>query len=300
MILNINQLRAFYTAAKLEGLTRAAQELMVTPPAVTMQVKQLEETLGLRLMFREGNSIRLTEVGTRVFERAETIFSKIRDMENYLEDISTAKSGELRIGSPQTPAKYIIPRLIARFKETYPGIKIILDLGSTSAMVKSILSHENELAFLRYKPDEKRFRVKVIGQEDVLLLAASGSTHLPADEVSVNQLGSVPFIMPKQGSGIRDVILEYLNRFIIKPNIVMESASTDVIKELIRQETGVSFLEKYAVQEELNNNVFKSIRILEGAPKIQFGIGYHQKKHLSPAAWSFLRLLDKYKDIFPR
>ena len=299
MILNINQLRAFYTAAELRSVTKAAQELMVTPPAVSMQIKQLEETLGLRLMFRDGNSIRLTEVGDTVYRQAETVFSRIREMENYLEDISTAKSGALKMGCPQTPAKHIMPRLIAKFNEAYPGIKIILDLGSTSTLVDNILKHKNELAFVRHRPEEKRYKVKVIGSEDVLLMAAAGGRHLPVDEISITHLPELPLIVPKAGSGMREVVFEYLDRFMIEPKVVMESASVDAIKEFIRQDIGVSFLERYAVQEELNAGVFKSIRVLEGLPRIRFGIGYLQRKNLSPAAWAFLRLLDKV-DFLPR
>ena len=82
MILNMNQLRAFHTAARLKSITRAAEALMVTPPAVTMQVKQLEETLDLRLLFREGNAIRLTDVGLEVYRRSRAVFAKLMEMEN--------------------------------------------------------------------------------------------------------------------------------------------------------------------------------------------------------------------------
>ena len=299
MILNINQLRAFHMAAKLGSVTGAARELMVTPPAITMQVKQLEESLSLRLMFREGNAIKLTEVGKKVFERAHVIFSEIREMENFLDDVATAKSGELRIGSPQAPAKYILPKLIALFNESYPEIKIVLDSGSTSRMIANLLNHESELAFVRYMPDEKRIKVKLIGQEKVLLTAAPDSIHITSDEISVMQLAEVPLIVPKAGSGMRDVIFEYLNKFGIKPNIVLESASTDLIKSIIGQDVGVAFQERYAVREELEAGRLKSVNILEGPPVIQFGIGYLRKKQLSPAAWAFLRLLNKLDRIVP-
>ena len=299
MLLNVNQLRAFYNAAKLGSVTKAAEQLMVTPPAITMQVKQFEESLGLRLMYRDGNSIRLTEVGATVFKKASTIFSQIREMEVFLEDISTARSGELHIGCPQTPAKYIMPGVISRFNDKYPGIKIILDLGSTSTLINNIINHENELAFVRHKSDEKRIKVKIIGGARVLLVTSANSAHLPVEEISINQLNSLPLIVPKTGSGMRDLIFEYLNKFMITPNIVMESASIDLIKEFIRQDVGVCFLEKFAVQRELADNIFKSINILAGLPTIRFGIGYLHKKNLSPAAWAFLHLLDKMDDIVP-
>jgi DNA-binding transcriptional LysR family regulator len=297
MILNMNQLRAFHSAARLQSVSLAAQELMVTPPAISMQIKQLEETLEIRLMFRHRNSIRLTEVGEKVFQRASTIFEQIRDMENYLDDISTAKSGELRIGCPQTPAKYIMPRLINRFNETYPGIRIILNQGSTSQMVENLLNLRDELAFLRYHPEEKRIKVKVIADREVVLVAASDSGHIPTDEVSVAQLNDIPSIVPMEGSGMRDVIFEYFNLFKVVPNVVMESGSIDLIKELIRKDTGISFLEKYAVEEELQSGTFKVVSILEGSPSIQFGIGYLNRKSLSPAAWAFLRMLAKLENL---
>lgn len=299
MILNMNQLRAFYTAAKRNSISLAAQELMVTPPAITMQIKKLEETLEIRLIFRHGNAIRLTEVGESVFQRATTIFEQIREMENYLEDISTSKSGELRIGCPQTSAKYIMPRLISRFKETYPGIRIVLSLGLGSELIENLLDQKDELAWVRYRPEDKRLKVRMIGSEGVVLVSAAQSRHITTEEISISQMSTIPLIVPIKGSGMRDVIFEYLKRFKVVPNIAMESGSIALIKELILQDTGVSFLEKYAVKEELQSGALKAVRILEGSPSIQFGIGYLKRKSFSSSAWAFLRMLDKEKDLFP-
>ena len=104
MILNMNQLRSFYMAASLKSVSQAAQALMVTPPAITIQVKQLEETIGIRLLVRDGNSIRLTDAGMTVFKKAEKIFQEIHEMEGFLEDMATGKSGELR---HRVPRKYL-------------------------------------------------------------------------------------------------------------------------------------------------------------------------------------------------
>ena len=146
----MNQLRSFYMAARSKSISRAAEALMVTPPAITIQVKQLEETIGIRLLVRAGNAIRLTEAGERVFKRAERIFQQIHEMEGFLEDMATGKSGELHIGCPEIPLKRLMP-MIEVFKKTYPGIRVILDQGSNSDMVKSVEAHRNELAVIRYR-----------------------------------------------------------------------------------------------------------------------------------------------------
>jgi DNA-binding transcriptional LysR family regulator len=294
----MNQLRAFYTAAKWGSITRAAQELMVTPPAITMQVKQLERTVGIRLLFREGHAVRLTDVGEAVFKKAEDIFGEIREMENLFEDVSTGKSGQLRIGCTQTSAKYLMPPLITAFKDAYPGLRIVLDQGSNAEMVKGILDHKNELALIRNVPDDRRLKVRVIGRVEVVLTAARESVYFRSEKVSISELPKVPLIVPEQGSATRDVIFEYLRRFRVSPSVAIESANRDFIKELVRQDKGVSFFERYEMNEP-SEKVLREVRILEGAPVMEFGIGYLNRKNLSPAAWAFLRLLDKSEDLLP-
>jgi len=292
LILNMNQLRAFFVAAKLGSITKAADTLMVTPPAITMQIKQLEETVGIRLLVRDGNSIRLTKTGKEAFSRAEKIFHEIHEMEGFFEDVSTSKSGELRIGCPETPLKRI-KHLIAAFKETYPGIRIILDQGSNAEMVKSIADHRNELAVIRYLPSNSRLKTKVIWTEEVLLVAAPRSSLLPGSEISVMQLPEIPLILRREGSAIREVVFEYLRKFKVKPSVVMESGSIVVLKEFVAQDSGLAFVERDAVDEELRNGTLKAVHILEGSPTIEFGIGFRNRKELSPPAWAFLRLLEK-------
>lgn len=298
MILNMNQLRAFYTTAKLGSITKAARELMVTPPAITMQVKQLERTVGIRLLFRESHAIRLTDVGEAVFKKAENIFGEIREMENFFEDVSTGKSGQLRIGCTQTSAKYLMPPLITAFKDAYPGLRIVLDQGSNAEMVESILDHKNELALIRNVSDDRRLKIRVIGKVEVVLTAAQKSVYFPSESISISELPKAPLIVSEEGSATRDVIREYLRRFRVIPSVAIESANRDFMKELVRQDKGVGFFERYEM-EEPSEKVLREVRILEGAPIMEFGIGYLNRKTLSPAAWAFLRLLDKSEDLLP-
>jgi DNA-binding transcriptional LysR family regulator len=294
----MNQLRAFYTAAHKGSITTAAQELMVTPPAITMQIKHLEKTVGIRLLFREGNAIRLTDAGHSIFKKAKKIFGQIHELENFLEDISTGKSGELRIGCPQAPARYIMPRLIAAFKETYPGINILLDQGSNAELVQSILNRQNELALIRNVSDDKRLKIKIIGKAEVVLTSATNSRFFPGGEISVTQISEAPMIVPREGFATKDVTFEYLEKFKIAPNLLFESASTDLITEMIRHDQGIGFLPKYVIDEEKATGL-REVRILEGPPTIEFGIGYLNRRDLSSAAWAFLRLLDIKEDLLP-
>lgn len=292
MIVNMNQLRSFYMAAKLNSISKAAQALMVTPPAITMHIKRFEENIGIRLLVRDGNSIRLTSTGEGVLQRAELIFQEIHEMEGYLEDVSLGRLGELRIGSGEAPLRNLMP-LIEVFKETNPGVRIIFDQGSNAEMVKSIVDHQNELAFIRYSPNNSRLKTKVLWQEDVVLVAAPKSVHWPGSEISVMQLSQIPLVLRREGSAIREVVREYLRRFKITPLIAAESASTALLKEFVRQDNGLGFVQRGAVKAELENGTLKLVRIVEGFPIVVSGIAYANRRQLSPAAWAFLRLIDK-------
>jgi DNA-binding transcriptional LysR family regulator len=297
MILNMNQLRAFYAAAKHGSITKAAQELMVTPPAITIQVKQLEKTMAIGLLYREGNAVHLTEMGRAVFEKAENIFGEIKVLENFVEDVSTGKSGQLRIGSTQTSAKYIVPPLVAAFKDAYPGLKVILNQGSNAELVRSILDNKNELAIIRNEYD-RRLKVKTIGRTDVVLTAARGSAFFPSQTMSISELSNAPLFVPEEGSATREIIFEYLRRFKVTPSVAIESGNRDFIKQLVRQGKGVSFFERYEMEDPSEKGLVE-IRILEGAPVMEFGVGYLNRKSLSPGAWAFLRLIDKSLELLP-
>lgn len=276
MILNMNQLRSFYVAASMKSISGAAQALMVTPPAITIQVKQLEETIGFRLLVRDGNSIRLTDAGMSVFKRAEKIFQEIHEMEGFLEDMATGKTGELRIGCPEIPLKRLMP-IIDTFKKTYPAIRVIIDQGLNADMVKSVEDHHNELAVIRHRPSTSRLKIKIIWTDEVILVRSPKSVHLSAPKISVTQLSKIPLIIRREGSAVREVVFEYLRKFKVSPLIAMESASVALLREFVQQDNGVGFIERDAVNDELHNGTLQAVRILEGSPTIEFGIGYRNR-----------------------
>lgn len=296
MILNINQLRAFYYVARTGSISKAAQELMVTPPAITMQVKQLEETVGIRLLVRQGNAMVPTRAGEEVYKKAERIFQEIRETESLLEDMSRSKRGELRIACPEMPG-IRVPRLIAEFKKAYPGINIIVEQGVDADIVRSVEDRKNELVVLWHRPHTVRLKARAIGKEKLVLIAATSSSWVRGDEISVRDLSEIPLVLKGEGSASRAVVIEYLRKFKVNPQIASESSNVAVIKEIVRQDNAVAFLKREAVEAEINDGWLKVVHILEGSPIVEVGIGYRNRRELSPAAWAFLRLVEKYEDF---
>jgi DNA-binding transcriptional LysR family regulator len=296
MPLNVNQLRSFYAAAKSESITKAAEELMVTPAAVTSQVKQLEENLGLRLLFRSENAMRLTESGTVVFEKIRKVFEDLDHLEFLIEEMSKKKSGELRIGCSETAAIDVMPKLITAFQSHYPSIKVIVDRGTTSEMMKSVLDHRNELVVARYQRDDKRLKMRLMGRKEITLIAAYHSARLHRDKSSIAALNKVPLIAPIKGSAIREIIDEQLKQFRVSPRVVIETASLALTKKLVQQDEGVGFMCRDEIADDLTKMRLREIRLLECSPYIEYGIGYLTRKNLSEASLAFIKMIDRSRN----
>jgi len=137
--LNLKQLEAFYLVVKKKSFTRAAEELSVTQPAVTIQVKSLEKSLNLRLIQQVGKKIQLTESGEFLYQYAEKIFDLVSDASEKMRDFKKLMRGTLRIGTTKNYARYIMPSLLSEFQRRFPGIKVILDEVKSEDMAKSVL-----------------------------------------------------------------------------------------------------------------------------------------------------------------
>ena len=301
MYLNLNQLRSFYTAAKTKSITRAAAELSVTPGAVTLQTKQLEEHTGVRLLVRTGNSMQLTDAGSEVFKRAQYIFEQIENLEKFIEDISERKSGVLMIGCSETAAISVVPTLIKEFKKNYPGIKTVIDRGTTKDMIQSLLDRKTELVIVRYRLNDKRLddknlKMQYMGKKEIIMVAARESVLVPKDMILPEELNEIPIILPIKGSATREIVSEHLKKFCVSPKIVMESSSIAFIKEFTRDDEGVSFFCRDVVLNELSEGILKEVRITGCTPYIDYGIAYVNRSDLSQAALAFLKSIEKLKD----
>jgi DNA-binding transcriptional LysR family regulator len=150
-------------------------------------------------------------------QRAERIFEEIHEMEGYLEDVFSGEAGELRIGCPEAPLKNVMP-IIEEFKKIYPGVRLVVDQGSNAEMVKSVTDHRNDLAFIRYSPNNNKLKTKVLWREEIVLIASPQRTHCPSSEISVMQLSQVPLVVSREGSAVRDAVLDYLRRSRVTPD----------------------------------------------------------------------------------
>ena len=301
-MINFNQLRVFYHAAKYQNFTIAAKKLFVTQPAVTAQLKLLEEFCGLKLFKRKGRKIYLTDEGKTLYIYARKIFEYEKEIEHAIDDMKELKRGVLRLGTTKTYARYFMPFLMTTFHESYSNIKINLDEGSSLDMIRSLLDLRNEVAVIAKAEDNPDVCFIPFSQEELVVILAPDHHLAQKKIVSFRELGEEPIIMKEVGSGTRRLVNELFSINHCAPDILMETSNTEFIKQLVQRGEGVSFLVREAVALELREGKLATVPLEGGKIVLDVSIAYLKNQHFSRPAQAFLDILKKLspEDMTPQ
>ncbi|MFO7666203.1 MAG: LysR family transcriptional regulator [Desulfobacterales bacterium] len=292
-MMNFNQLRIFYHAAKTLNFTRAAAELFISQPAVTAQIKAFEEFCGLKLFKKIGRSVFLTGEGQALFEYAQNVFEMEKEIENAIDDIRKLNRGILRIGTTKAYARYFMPVMISAFHRSYPNIRIELNEGSSREMGQSLLEFRNEVAIIAKAEDIEGVHFIPFSKEEMTVIVAPNHPLTKKKSIFFKELAQELFIMKDKGSGTRRLVDYLFARNNCSPNILMETSNAEFIKQLVQAGEGVSFLVREAVIQEIAQN--KLVAIPLKGPKIYLdvSIAHLKDQQLSPPAKAFLDTLEK-------
>ena len=300
-MLNFNQLRIFYHAAKNLNFTKAARELFITQPAVTAQVKSFEEYCNLKLFKKKGRRIYLTDEGRSLFEFAETIFKYEKEIENAIDDMRELKRGVLSLGTTKAYARYFMPTMITTFHQNYPNIKIQLNEGSSLDMIHSLLDFKNEVAVIAKAEDNPAVNFFPFSREEMAVIVAPEHHLARKKAISFKELAQERFIMKEKGSGTRKLVEQLFAKDNSAPDILMETGNTEFIKQLVQRGEGVSFLVREAVANELDEKKLAEVPLKGPKVYLDVSIAYLKDQVLSPPAKAFVDTLGKLKseDMHP-
>lgn len=300
-MLNFNQLRIFYRAAKNLNFTAAANDLFITQPAVTFQVKAFEEFCNLKLFKKKGRKIYLTDEGQTLYEYAEKIFRYEKEIENIIDEMRELKRGVLRLGTTKAYARYFMPLMITTFHKNFPNIKIQLNEGGSAEMIYSLLDFKIEVAVIAKAIDHSEVNFFPFSKEEMALIVAPGHPLTKKKAISFKELAQVPFIMKENGSGTRKLVEELFTKEKCSPNILVETSNTEFIKQLVQRGEGVSFLVREAVAAELEDKSLIDMPLKGRKIFMDVSIAYLKDQILSPPARAFVDTLTKLRaeDIDP-
>lgn len=290
-MINFNQLRIFYQAAKYQSCTVAAKKLFITQPAVTAQVKAFEDSCNLRLFKKRGRKIYLTDEGKKLYQYANQIFEYEKEIEDIIEDMRALKTGVLKLGTTKTYARTYMPIFITRFRQSYPQIKIHLNEGSSLEMANSLLDFQIEIAIVAKIEDNPQICYVPFCREDILVLMPPDHALAKKKSVMLAEIAQEPIIIKERGSGTRKALDEALAQKGIVPNISMETTNTDFIKQLVIRGAGISFLVKSGVLKELEEGKLVTVPLKDCQIHSDVNLAYLRNQHLSTPAQAFLGLL---------
>ena len=273
------RLQVFHTVARLLSFTKAAEELHMTQPAVTFQVRQLEEQFNTRLFDRTHNRISLTEAGQRVYEFADRIFELYAEMENAVRDMTGEISGMLVIGASTTIAEYMLPSLLGDFKKQYPDINVHLKVSNSDGIVSMVENNDIDLGVVEAPVMNKNLVVEECRKDRLVAIVPPQHALASLETVAIKDLLENAYIAREEGSGTREVIQEYLTDLGMQASdvhISMELGSPEAIKGAVEAGMGVSIVSEVTIHKELQ---LGSLVALDLDPPIQRPFSFvHQKQ----------------------
>lgn len=292
-MINLNQLRVFCQVAESKTLTKAAEKLFISQPAVTAQMKRFEDYCNLKLFKKRGSKIYLTEEGKTLHEYARKVFEHERRVEDVIEDMRKLKRGCLQLGTSKTYARNFMPFLMTRFHDAYPDVKINLNEGNSLDMIHSLLDFKNEVVIIFRVEENPHVCFIPFIREELVLIVETNHPLTKKKAVSFAELAGEPIIMKETGSGTRKLLNELFARNGFTPKILMETSNTELIKQLVQRGEGISFLTKVAVAKEWRERKLATVLVKDQELFLESFVAYLKDEPLSPAAQAFLELLQK-------
>lgn len=290
--MNLNQLRAFYYVGLERSITKAAERLFVTQPAVTMQIRAMEDHLSLKLFKHHGKTLRLTEGGRVLFQYAQKIFSIVEEMESVIPRYADLSEGALTIGTTRSFARHLMPGLISCFQAAYPKVRVSLKEASSNEIARDILEYKYDLGVVGKLSYSRRLTVLDYTKEEFCLVTAPDHRFTRMKGISVQELKDERIIIREEGSGSRDAVRALLQSHGVLASVLIEAGSVEFIKEYVMQGKGISFLYIPEIELETRMGLLIPHKIREGPILVQTVIIYPRDVELSPAAKAFLRLTE--------
>ncbi len=284
---SLRQLRIFATVGKHLSFSRAAEELALTAPAVSMQIKDLEEQVGMLLFDRSNRTVSLTTVGEYLLAHARKVLAAMRDAEDMVANLRGLKGGTLDIVMAST-ATYFVPRLLAQFRKEHPQIEIRLQVAENRLQIAQVMQRgEAELAVMGRPPSEWASRAEPFAWNPLVLVTDIDHPFAKSGLVPPQALAREAFILREPGSSTREAIDEFMQAHHIRATAVMQMSSNEAIKQAVIAGMGVSLLSVHAIGLELRHGLLAAPEV-QGLPVMhRWHLVRNAGKVLSPMAEAF-------------
>jgi len=295
--MNLEYLKSFYITVTNNSISKAAKQLHMTQPGLSMQLQALEKDLGVNLLIRSNKGVQITEAGKILFDYASTILSLNDNITRDLDNLKTNKK-QLIIGSCKAIGEYSLPCSIYLFKQDNKDLNLSLEVENTTEVINDLLNNSVDLGITQYKSNETELIFEKIVSDDIILIT---SMPLMKDKITLEELKRLPLIMREEGSGTRRIIKDKLEKSgmnIDDLTVIFELNSNEAIKTSVTSGKGAAFIPKFSVLRELRMKTVQEIEIEGIKLNADYHIAYRKNGELTPEENEFIRFVKSSKRGF--
>jgi len=289
--MEIRQLKAFLVIAETKTFTAGARRVNITQAAISMQIRQLEDELGIQLFTRTPRRVILTQAGEALLERARKILNEHDAALAQIAEIAGAEYGRLRVGTASgTFAANQLPRIMQQLKERYPNAEFAVHSGTSQVLVDKLLHGEIDMAFVSLPVDNLNIATETLFTDEIVAIAHPKHPLASQRYISAAALAAEDLILGEQGGNTRRMIDEFFAAANVRPNIIMELARQEAINQMVEMGLGVGMAGAKAVAKEVREKRLVTWMIEGAEIKWELGLATLRGSHISPIGKEFARL----------
>ena len=288
--LTLRQLQVFSAVARNLSHSRAAAELHLSQPAVSMQIKQLEQGIGLPLFEQVGKQIHLTEAGREMVVYSRNIAQQLEEMDAVFDEMKGLERGELNISVVST-ANYFMPQLLAKFIQMHPKIHVSLHVANRDAVIKQLSENVADLAIMGQPPQGADMVAQSFMQNPLVVIAAPSHPLVKLSDIQPQQLARETFLMREQGSGTRDVMERFFASHQLAMPSCMEMDTNEAIKQSVQAGMGLGIISLHGIELELETRRLTILDVAHFPILRHWHIVHRANKRLSTAGRAFKQFL---------
>lgn len=297
--MDFDQLETFLEVARHSSFSRAAEKRFRTQPAISSQIRALEEEVGAKLFDRSGGKVALTAAG-KVFQKyAEEAIEARRVTLTNIAEMERVPRGELVVGANEATCLHILPEVFAQFKQLYPDVAVSINRAERARILDFIIDNTVDFGIVSLPVADTRLTVVPIHRDELVIIAAPGHALAGKAMLSISEAAAYPLLLPKMGR-TRDAIENLFNDRKLKPNVSMELDSSELMKRFVAAGVGIGFIARSNIEDELRAGTLVSMALADAHIRRDLALVFRKDKALSRAALAFIDIAVKRKPAVMR
>ena len=292
--MDFDQLETFLAVSRLSSFSRAAEKRFRTQPAISSQIRALEEEVGARLLDRTGGKVSITAAG-KVFQKyAEEALEERKKVIASMAEMERIPRGELVVGANEGTCLHILPEVFAEFKKAYPSVGVNIKRADYARILESVIDNSVDFGVVSLPVNDNRLTVVLIHRDELVVIAPPKHPVAKLKEVAIADAAKFPLLVPKAGH-TRDALEALFDERRLKPNYSMELESSELLKRFVAADVGVGFVARSNVVEDVKAGFLVAIPIADAQIRRDLALVFRKDKALSRAALAFIDIAVKRK-----